>query len=264
MSDTSAPPAEAGQMSLMEHLVELRKRLIRCAIAVALGACVGWVLYPHVLHILQHPLFVLAKHKSQHVSTRFLATKPLEIFLLKIKMSAYIGVIIVMPYLLFQLWQFVSPGLYKNERKYAASFVASASFLFALGAAIAYYTLTPALLFLQSMGGGAVDFKYSAEDYVMLVVYMMLAFGAGFQFPILLVFLQLVGVLTPQQLAGFRRFAIVIIFVVAAVITPSADPISLFALAIPMCFFYEVSILIGRLVKRRRAKAARAEQTDGA
>jgi sec-independent protein translocase protein TatC len=255
VTDTAAPPAEGGQMSLMEHLVELRSRLIKCAVAVAIGACVGWILYPHVLNILQHPLDELAKGHGHHVSKRFLSTKPLEIFLLKIKMSAYIGIILAMPFLLWQLWQFVSPGLYKNERRYAASFVVSASVLFATGAVIAYFTLTPALLFLTSMGGGAVDFKYSAEDYVMLIVYMMLAFGAGFQFPILLVFLQLVGVLTPQQLSQFRRFGIVIIFVIAAVITPSADPISLFALAVPMCLFYEISILIGRLVKRRRAKA---------
>ncbi len=251
MTETLTSRGDAGQMSLMEHLVELRTRLIKCAIAIAIGAAIGWILYPHVLHILQQPL----RHSGPHVSKRFLSTKPLEIFLLRIKMSTYIGLIITMPFLLWQLWQFVSPGLYKNERKYAASFVFSATFLFLLGAVIAFYTLAPALAFLQSMGGGAVDFKYSAEDYVMLIVYMMLAFGAGFQFPILLVFLQLVGVLTPQQLSGFRRFAIVIIFVVAAVITPSADPISLFALAIPMCVFYEVSILIGRVVKRRRIKA---------
>ena len=255
MADATAPKNDGGQMSLMEHLIELRSRLIKCAIAVAIGACVGWILYPHVIDVLQQPLDTLARHSGHHVSKRFLSTKPLEIFLLRIKMSTYIGVIVVMPYLLWQLWQFVSPGLYKNERRYAGSFVFSASFLFALGAVIAFYTLTPALLFLTSVGGSSVDFKYSAEDYIMLIVYMMLAFGAGFQFPILLVFLQLVGVLTPQQLSGFRRFAIVIIFVIAAVITPSADPISLFALAIPMCLFYEVSIIIGRIVKRRRAKA---------
>src|SRR4051812_29538031 len=190
MADATAPPVEGGQMSLMEHLIELRGRLIKCAIAIAIGACIGWVLYPHVIDILQQPLDTLAKSHGHHVSKRFLSTKPLEIFLLRIKMSTYIGLILVMPFLLWQLWQFVSPGLYKNERRYAASFVASATFLFALGAVIAFYTLTPALLFLTSVGGTGVDFKYSAEDYIMLIVYMMLAFGAGFQFPILLVFLQ--------------------------------------------------------------------------
>jgi sec-independent protein translocase protein TatC len=242
-----------SRMSLMEHLVELRTRIIRSAIAVAVGAAAGWVLYPFVFDILMGPLRQLSDNPN--VSDKFLALDPLEIFLLRIKMSVYLGLVIAMPFLLWQLWQFIAPGLYQNERRYAAAFVASASLLFGLGASIAYYTLPQALTFLQSMGGNDVEYQYSAQKYLMLIVYMMVAFGIGFQFPIVVVFLQLVGIVTPQQLSQFRRFAIVIIFVVAAVITPSADPISLFALALPMCVFYEVSIIIGRLAKRRRAKA---------
>lgn len=253
MVDTVTPADLDSRMSLMEHLVELRTRIIRSAIAVAVGAIAGWLLYPVVFDALMGPLRQLADNPN--VSDKFLALDPLEIFLLRIKMSAYLGLVIAMPFLLWQLWQFIAPGLYQNERRYAAAFVASASALFALGAAIAYYTLPQALTFLQSMGGNDVEYQYSAQKYLMLIVYMMVAFGIGFQFPIVVVFLQLVGIVTPQQLSQFRRFAIVIIFVAAAVITPSADPISLFALALPMCLFYEVSILIGRLAKRRRAKA---------
>ena len=112
--------------------------------------------------------------------------------------------------------------------------------------------LPAALGFLTSVGGNDVAYEFTPEKYVMLIVYMMLAFGVGFEFPIVLVALQLVGVLKPQQLRDFRRFGIVIIFVIAAVITPSADPISLFALAVPMMIFYEISILIGFAVVRRR------------
>ena len=256
MTDTVRKPV-GGQMSLMEHLIELRGRLIKCAVAVAVGALLGWFLYTPVLHTLMHPLDQLAEQNPK-VGSDFLSTDPLEIFLLRIKLSAYLGIVLAMPFLLWQLWSFIAPGLYQNERRYAAAFVGSATALFSLGAAIAYFTLAPALEFLQSMGGGDVVYQYSAQNYLLLVVYMMLAFGAGFQFPIVLVFLQLVGVLTPKQLAGWRRFACVVIFVVAAVITPSADPISLFALALPMLVFYEVSILIGRLVLRRRRKAAEA------
>ena len=240
-------------MSLMEHLVELRTRLIRSAIAVAIGAIAGWLLYFPVLDLLMGPLRQLSDNPN--VEDTFLSQDPLEIFLLRIKMSAYLGLMLAMPFLLWQLWQFIAPGLYQNERRYAAAFVASATTLFGLGAAIAFYTLPQALTFLQSMGGDDVVYQYSAQKYLMLIVYMMIAFGIGFEFPIVVVFLQLVGIVTPQQLSQFRRFAIVIIFVSAAVITPSADPISLFALALPMCIFYEVSILIGRLVKRRQAKA---------
>lgn len=241
-----------GHMSLMEHLMELRTRLIRCAIAVAVGSVLGWLLYPWVFDFLLRPLQDLA---GPNVSAKLLSLDPLEIFLLRMKMSAYIGIAVTMPYLLWQLWGFVSPGLHKNERRYALSFVISASVLFAFGAAVAYYTLSPALQFLQSVGGNNVYYQYSPQKYLLLIIYMMLAFGAGFQFPIVLVFLQIINVVTPQQLAGWRRFAVVVIFVVAAVITPSADPISLIALAIPMCVFYEVSILIGRVILRRRAKA---------
>lgn len=243
-------------MSLMEHLVELRSRLIKCFIAIAVGALAGWLLYKPVLSLLMDPLRDLAD--DPNVSDKFISFDPLEQFMLRIKMSTYLGIALAMPFLLWQIWAFIAPGLYQNERRYAGAFVGSATVLFAMGAAIAYYTLPQALGFLQSVGGDDVLYQYTTESYIMLILYMMLAFGVGFQFPIVVVFLQLVGIVTPQQLSQFRRFAIVIIFVAAAVITPSADPISLFALALPMCLFYEVSILIGRLVKRRQAKAERS------
>ncbi len=254
MAKTISSSDLGAGMSLMEHLIELRSRLMKCAVAVTIGAVAGWFLYFPVLRVLSRPLDQLASNPN--VSDQYLSQEPLEIFMLRVKMSAYLGVVMTMPFLLWQIWKFISPGLYRNERRYATAFVGSATALFLFGAAIAYYTLPEALKFLQSMGGGEVFFQYSAEKYVMLIVYMMAAFGAGFQFPIVVVFLQLLGIVTPQQLSSWRRFAIVIIFVLAAVITPSADPISLIALAIPMCVFYEISIIIGRVVRRRRDVAA--------
>jgi sec-independent protein translocase protein TatC len=255
VTDTvKAPPTHDGRMSLMEHLVELRTRLIRMAIAVAIGSAIGWLIYFPVLEFLRGPLIELSD--DPNIDSQFQSFEPLELFMLRIKVSAYLGIAVAMPFLLWQIWRFISPGLYENERKYATAFVASATILFVLGAGIAYSTLPAALGFLQSMGGGQVEIQYTAENYLTLIVYMMLAFGIGFQFPILLVFLQLAGVLTPDQLRGFRRFAIVLVFVLAAVITPSGDPISLLALSLPMVLFYEIAILIGRLVVRRRAAEA--------
>jgi len=247
---TEAPPHD-GRMSLMEHLIELRSRLIKCAIAIAIGSALGWMLYNPVLSWLREPLEAISDDPNVSSKLRFLG--PMDGFLFRIKMSAYLGLAICMPYLLWQLWRFISPGLYQNERRYASAFVASATALFLLGAYVAYFTLPAALGFLTSVGGNDVAYEFTPEKYVMLIVYMMLAFGVGFEFPIVLVALQLVGVIKPQQLRDFRRFGIVIIFVIAAVITPSADPISLFALAIPMILFYEISILIGLVVVRRRA-----------
>lgn len=252
MGNTMTEADLGGRMSLMEHLVELRSRLIKCVLAVSLGAVLGWFAYDPLLKILRRPLEKLSD--DPNVSDMFLSLDPLEIFMLRIKMAAYLGIAIAMPFLLWQIWRFVAPGLYQNERRYATAFVASATVLFAMGAAIAYYTLPEALGFLQSVGGDNVQYQYSMESYVTLILYMMVAFGVGFQFPIVVVFLQLVGLVEPQQLASFRRFAIVIIFVLAAVITPSADPISLVALALPMVLFYEISILLGRLIVRSRRR----------
>ena len=254
MTSTETQTGLDGRMSLMDHLVELRSRLIRCALAVAVGAAIGWVVYLPVRHFLMGPLRKLSDNPQ--IADEFISFEPLEQFMLRIKMSGYLGIAFAMPFLLYQLWKFIAPGLYQNERRYAGAFVASATFLFALGAGIAYWTLPAAMEFLTSVGGNDVRYQYTAESYLMLIIYMMVAFGIGFQFPILLVFLQILGVVTPKQLASFRRFAIVIIFVIAAVITPSADPISLFALSLPMTLFYEVSILFGRLMSRRRARAA--------
>lgn len=256
MTDTLRGSDLGEGMSLMEHLVELRTRIIRSVIAVAIGAALGWMLYEPVVDFLIGPLERLAD--DPNVRDSFQSFEPLEIFMLRIKMSIYLGIAVSMPFLLWQFWKFIAPGLYQNERRYATAFVGSATVLFALGAAIAFYTLPEALGFLTSVGGGNVEYQYTAESYLTLILYMMLAFGVGFQFPIVVVFLQILGVVTPKQLASFRRFAIVIIFVLAAVITPSADPISLCALALPMCVFYEISILIGRVVRRRRRATADA------
>ena len=238
----------------MEQRVELRSRLIKCFIAIAVGALAGWLLYKPVLSLLMDPLRDLAD--DPNVSDKFISFDPLEQFMLRIKMSTYLGIALAMPFLLWQIWAFIAPGLYQNERRYAGAFVGSATVLFALGATIAYFTLPQALGFLQSVGGDDVQYQYTTENYIMLILYMMLAFGVGFQFPIVVVFLQLIGLVEPQQLSKFRRFAVVIIFAVAAVITPSADPISLVALALPMVLFYEISILIGRLIGRRRRRSA--------
>ena len=251
------PTLDEGRMSLMEHLTELRDRLIKMVIAVGIGALVGFVLYDQIFDFLIEPYQDTCRGgDSQSISgCRLLATDPLEGFSVRIKVSTYSGVALAMPVLLWQLWRFVSPGLYAKEKRYAIPFIAGALALFVLGASIAYWTLPKALQFLSDIGGEQLATAYSPAKYFQLIVYMMLAFGIGFEFPIVLVFLQLIGVLEPATLARVRRFAIVGIAVLVAVATPSADPISMLALTIPMVIFYEVSIIIGRIVLRRRAAA---------
>lgn len=234
-------------MSLIDHLVELRSRVIKSVAAIAIGAVIGFLLYNRVLELLQSPYCDVVPSNR----CKFLVTDPLEGFAIRMKVSAYVGFLIGSPVVLWQLWRFVTPGLYPKERKYAVPFVASGVLLFVMGAGIALLTLEQTLRFLVSVGGESIETFYAPGKYISLVIFMMLAFGAGFEFPIVLVFLQLAGIVRWQQLAEWRRYAIVVIFIIDAVITPSQDPVSLLALGIPMVLFYEVSILLGRFVLRR-------------
>jgi sec-independent protein translocase protein TatC len=176
----------------------------------------------------------------------------------RLQICTYGGIILALPVILWQVWRFIVPALHKNEKQYAIPFIFSAIILFLLGAVIAYYTLTPALDFLISWAGSGVKAQFTVSKYVSLVGLMMAVFGIAFEFPVLLVFLQLVGVLTPQVLMKGWRYAIMIIFVIAGVITPSGDPYSMLALAIPMSLFYLISIVIGLLFQKRRRAAEAA------
>ena len=253
-------PDDDGRMPLMEHLNELRSRLIKCFIAISVGALVGFALYGQIFDFLIGPYKDLCNEDpgSSITNCALLATDPLEGFSVRLKVSVYGGVALVLPVLLWQIWRFVSPGLYAKEKRYVIPFVGSALVLFALGAGIAYWTMPKAIDFLVAVGGGSDNIvtAYSPSKYFQLIVFMMLSFGIGFQFPVLLVALELVGVLTPDLLAKWRRYAIVGISVLVAVITPSGDPISMLALTIPMVIFYEAAIIVGRLVNRRRRALA--------
>jgi sec-independent protein translocase protein TatC len=240
-------------MSMLEHLYELRDRIIKCIVAIGIGAVAAWFFYPQIFDLLVDPYCDL-----QGVSVddcRLLQTEPLEAFSIRLKIAGYGGVALAMPVLLWQVWRFVTPGLYENEKKWAYPFVASALVLFLLGAGLAYYALTPALDFLVGVGGEGIEQQFRPAPYFELISYMMLAFGIGFEFPIVLIFLQLAGVLEPQQLRNVRRYAIVGIVILVAVITPSGDPYTLGILSIPMYLFYEASIVIGTLLTRKRRQA---------
>lgn len=252
---SSGPPDDermaGGQMSLLDHLNELRGRLIKIAIAVAIAAALVWIFYNPILEFLKEPL------KQADPDARIILTDPLQGLSTRLKVTGYGAIALATPVILWQLWRFIMPGLYPKERRMAVPFVVSGVALFVMGAGLAYWTLPRALQFLISIGGGDADLDafFTPDKYIQLIVYMMLAFGAGFEFPIVLVFLQLAGVLTYQRLIKWRRYAIVLIVVLVAVITPSGDPISLAALSIPMYLFYEISILIGWLITRRRVRA---------
>lgn len=246
-------------MSLVDHLTELRSRIIKSLIAVAAGAVVGFFAYDQILDVLLDPYCDLIESTGAgneltglEGECRLFAHTPTEGLSIRLKVSVYAGIALAMPVLCWQLWRFVTPALTPKEKRYAVPFVASAIVLFALGAALAYWTVPRALEFLLEIAGDSVSPLFAPAPYITFITFMLFVFGLGFEFPILLVFMQLAGIVEPAQLKRFRRYSIVLIVAVVAIITPSGDPISLLALSVPMYLFYEVSILIGRLVISRR------------
>lgn len=245
--------ANDGAMTIMDHLRELRQRVIRSLLAVAVGTIVMLAAYDPVKNWLTKPYRNLCTARPEFKCDGSLfALGPLDGFTARLRVCAYGGLVLALPVVLWQIWRFVVPALNKKEKKYAIPFILSSIVLFAVGCSIAYWTLDKALEFLINWSGTDITEAYRITDYIMLVVMMMLAFGIGFLSPVLLVFLQLVNAVTPKTLIKQWRYSIIGIFVAAAVITPSGDPISLLALAVPLTVLYLFSVLIGWLLTRRR------------
>jgi sec-independent protein translocase protein TatC len=243
-------------MTIREHLLELRSRIIRSALAVVVGAVVLLVFYDQVLEFLVKPYVDLCREKPDlECEGSLVVLGPLDGFATRVRIAGYGGIVLALPVVMWQIWRFVVPALEARERRYAVPFLASTLTLFAVGAWMAYWTLDKALEFLISWAGADVGQMYQVKEYVSLVTLMALGFGIGFLSPVLIVFLQLVGVVQPATLLRQWRVAIMVIFVAAAVITPSGDPVSLLALGLPMTILYVVAILIGWLVVRRRGTA---------
>ena len=243
-------------MPLMEHLRELRMRIVRSLLAVAVGTIVILAVYDPVKNFLTKPYREICKQRPDfNCNGSLFSLGPLDGFAARMRVCAYGGLILALPVVLWQIWRFIVPALSKKEKHYAAPFIISSITLFAIGCSLAYWTLDKALEFLISWSGTEVTQAYQVTKYISLVVLMMLAFGVGFLSPVLLVFLQLAGAVKPRTLIKQWRYAIMGIFVAAAVITPSGDPISMLALAIPLTVLYLLAVLIGWLLTRRRVEA---------
>jgi sec-independent protein translocase protein TatC len=235
-----------GRMTVFEHLGELRRRLVISIVAVVVAGTIVFILAPEIISF----LVTFYRDATKGSRNALIFTGPLDAFATRLKIATYGGIVLSSPVWLFQLWRFITPGLNPKEKKYAIPFVMSSIVLFIMGGFVALLTLEPALQFLLNIGGSDLKPLLTADKYISLVSLMIVAFGLSFEFPVVLVFLLLARVLTTAQLRAWRRYAGVIIVVFAAVITPSQDPYSLFAMAIPMYIFYEGSIIIGRIMKR--------------
>ena len=234
-------------MTVVEHLTELRRRIMWSLIVLAGTVALCYWFSPDIIKFFLKYYTDATDRGSENT---FVFTGPLDAFITRLKVATYGGIILALPFLLWQLWRFITPGLNPKEKKYSIPFLAASIVLFLLGALVAMLTLPEALHFLLNVGGQEQRPLLTADKYIGLVALMLLAFGLAFEFPVILVFLLIARVISTQQLRSFRRWAIVLIFVFAAVITPSQDPYSLFFMAIPMYLFYEGSIVIGRILKR--------------
>jgi sec-independent protein translocase protein TatC len=250
---TEEAVAPADTMTLTEHLAELRVRIIRSALAVAIGMVLIIAFYDQVLEFLIQPYVDLCERKPADFCDPTLNTfSPTEGLATRIRVGMYGGIIAALPVLLWQTWRFTVPALNAKEKKYAIPFVTTSIVLFSAGGVLAYFAVGQALEFLIAWSGSEVDQIFSVSSYVGLIGLMIFAFGLGFLLPVFIVALQLVGAVTPRRLLKSWRIALVAIAVIAAVITPSGDPVTMGMLGIPMMILYFLAILIGWIVVRRR------------
>ncbi|MDH3705254.1 MAG: twin-arginine translocase subunit TatC [Acidimicrobiia bacterium] len=265
MTDTEAVE---GRMTLIEHLSELRGRLMKSVIAVVVGAVICWIFYDQIFEALVAPYCdTLPTDAEQEATGEGLLTQescvlvtrdPLEEFATRLTVAGYGGIALAIPVILWQAWRFITPGLHPHEKRYAVPFVISGVLLFFAGTALAYWSIPRALDFLTNIGGENLEALFSPKPYLSFVTKMMLAFGLAFQFPIVLIFLQMAGLLDNKTLQKNRHYAVVGIVTLVAVITPSGDPITLLVLSVPMYVFYEIAILYGVIRERRARRRARA------
>lgn len=260
---TSEHPEETaetgGQMTFFEHLVELRKRIINSLIAIGIGAFAGVYISKYVIDYVTHPM--LKALRDAHLDPKLIYTHPAGFFNLIITLGIYIGIVLASPVVLYQIWLFVAPALYKHERSAIAGFLFSTVFLFLGGIAFGYFVALPYMLkFLVSFQGPVVP-MISINEYFDLTLLVLMGLGLVFEFPILIFFLSLFGIVTPKFLWKNVRYAILVISIVAAVITPTPDAMTMLIFMAPMLALYFVGIAVSAIVvrKKERQLAAAAE-----
>lgn len=244
-------------MTLVEHLAELRDRLLRAGLALIAGAVVGYVVFPYVLDFLIAPYCDVptAYRPDPEGGCTLVATRALEPFSVRIKTALVVGLFVGGPVIFYQLWRFITPGLTEQERRYALPFVTLSQLMFAFGFAFAYLVIPQGLRILLSFGGDDIAPLLAAGDYLSFVLTTAVAFGIVFEIPLVLVFLALVGIVRSEQLRRFRPYALVANVAVAAVVTPTTDAVTLLFMAVPMTLFYEIAIWSAWLIERRRRRA---------
>lgn len=245
---------EDREMPFLDHLEELRSRIIRALLAMVVGAGICLIFAKQLLNILLWPT------TRVNLPIEIQVLKVQGMFVVTLEVAFFGGILLSLPYLLYQFWMFVAPGLYPKERRYVPRLIVSASLLFLIGVAFAYFVLMPfALRFFLSLAPETVKTNIAIDFYIGFIIRILVIFGLIFELPILSYFLSRLGLISPDLMRRYRRHAIVIIFILAALLTPP-DPFTQVLLAVPLIFLYEISIYISKIVVRGKKKKEAAEK----
>ncbi|MGB8653250.1 MAG: twin-arginine translocase subunit TatC [Candidatus Acidiferrales bacterium] len=248
----------AGRMSFFEHLVELRKRLISATIAIVIGMGVGVYMAPRFINLIIRPM--IGALKGAGLDGQMYYTSPAGYISLVINLGLYLGIVLAMPFVLYQIWLFVAPGLYKNERKAVVGFILSSMFLFLCGIAFGYFVMIPQTLdfLIKFANTGPIKPLISINEYFSLILIILIGLGVIFELPVLIFILSLFGIVTPKFLLKNFRYAMILITVVAAVVTPTPDATTMLVFMAPMIGLYFVGVLVSYVVLRRKQCEATA------
>lgn len=258
------PVGDDGRMALADHLRELRARLLRVAVFLAVGIAVAWFFYDELFSLIYEP-YARAQEvlEGKGVDSRPVLTGVANPLLLQLKLCALAAVVLGSPYWLYQLWAFVVPGLHSHEKRWTRVFAAVAGPLFLIGVATGYYVLPKGMEVLIGFTPESLQNLVEFGDYFRFLTRMLLVFGIAFEIPLFVVMLSLAGVVSGKSLSAYRPWIIVGTFVFAAVATPSTDPFSMLMLALPMTMLFVVSEGVAHLIDRRRSRRAAEEGLEG-
>jgi sec-independent protein translocase protein TatC len=233
------------EMTFLEHLEELRWRIIFSIIGIVVGTIVAWIFIDFLVDVV---LLKPAKDSGAHLQN----LRPFGQLFLYMQIAIMVGIIISIPNIFYQFWQFISPALRKHERRYIFWIVAFSSICFLIGIAFAYFVMLPLTLkFAAQFGSESIKNEFSIEEYMSIIISVMLAAGLIFELPMVSFFLSKLGILKPSFMKKFRKHAIVVIMIAAAFLTPGTDPVSQIVLAVPLVVLYEISILISKISQKK-------------